>query len=225
MSDAADLLTGEEAPLLPSAQTTTEDATTAAITLSVGPDDELVKLESQLVEAERAKELAKRKAELVHRIAAAEADAAESAPTPGSASIGKAHHSPVPSAMPSSSILPEPEAEPATDDEAQAALKVQAAWRGKAGLKKAAEQEQATRTGSERIVAAKRTIRNRQIAVMLLVMLTTAVGTIAPTFIIGAVYGAVANGDGIDSAIALNIGLRLGTFLSFACYCQIEVFS
>ena len=56
------------------------------------------------------------------------------------------------------------------DNEAHAALKVQAAWRGKAGLKKAVEKEQAARTGSERIVAAKRTIRNKQIAIMVLVI-------------------------------------------------------
>jgi hypothetical protein len=98
-------------------------------------------------------------------------------------------------------------------------------WRGKAGQKKAAEQEEKSLAGTERIVVAKRTIRNSQMAATFLVMLTTAVTALAPNYIIGAVYGAVANGEGIDGALALNLGLRCGVFLACANYCQMEVFA
>jgi hypothetical protein len=113
----------------------------------------------------------------------------------------------------------------AAAEEAHAAAKMQAIWRGKAGLKKAAEQKQATLVGSERIVASKRAIRRSQIRVRLLVLLTTVVSTLLPTYLIGAVYGAVANGEGIDGGIALNIGLRVGLFFSLVKHLQIEVFA
>jgi hypothetical protein len=121
--------------------------------------------------------------------------------------------------------IPESEPSPVVDDEAQAALKVQAMWRGKTGLKKVAEQEESMRTGSERIVAAKRTIRNSQVAATLLVMLTTSVIILFPNFILGEAYGAVANGEGIDGVLPLNIGLRIGPMRGCINYCQIEVFS
>jgi hypothetical protein len=98
-------------------------------------------------------------------------------------------------------------------------------WRGKAGQKKAAEQEEKSMAGSERIVVAKRTIRNSQVAATFLVMLTTAMTAIGPTYICGAAYGAVANGEGIDGGIALNLGLRYAVFATCASYCQMEVFT
>jgi hypothetical protein len=98
-------------------------------------------------------------------------------------------------------------------------------WRGKAGQKKAAEQEEKSMAGSERIVAAKRTIRNSQMAATFLVMLTTAVTTLGPTYIIGAAYGAVADGEGIDGGIALNLAVRLAVYVICITHCQMRVFA
>jgi hypothetical protein len=56
-------------------------------------------------------------------------------------------------------------------------------------------------------------------------MLTTAVTALGPTYIFGAAYGAVANGEGIDGGIALSIGLRYGVYCACAIYCQMEVFA
>jgi hypothetical protein len=114
---------------------------------------------------------------------------------------------------------------PATHAEHQVVTKMQAIWRGKAGLKKAVEEEQASVAGSDRVVAAKRTIRKLQVAVMLLVMLTTAVGTLLPNYVLGAMFGAVANGDGFDGALTLNIGIRCGVFEGAAIYLQMELFA
>jgi hypothetical protein len=118
----------------------------------------------------------------------------------------------------------EPSPAPATDDEDQAVLKVQAMWRGKTGQKKAAEERHTTVVGSDRIVASKRTIRGRQAAVTLLVMLTTTVCTLLPNYLIGALYGAVENGDGIDGGIALNYGIRVGVFFALVSYMQMDTF-
>jgi hypothetical protein len=56
-------------------------------------------------------------------------------------------------------------------------------------------------------------------------MLTTALTALGPTYILGAAYGAVANGEGIDGALALSLGLRCAVFLGCANYCQMEVFA
>jgi hypothetical protein len=56
-------------------------------------------------------------------------------------------------------------------------------------------------------------------------MLTTVVGTLLPTYLIGAVYGAVANGEGVEGGIALNYGLRCGLCCSLLKHLQIEIFA
>jgi hypothetical protein len=56
-------------------------------------------------------------------------------------------------------------------------------------------------------------------------MFTTAMIALGPTYICGAVYGAVANGEGIDGGIALNLALRYAVFCACANYCQMEVFA
>jgi hypothetical protein len=225
----ADQLTIEQAPLLPAVQTNSANA--ASVThLEVAPDDEVRELEKRLAETQRAKELAMRKTELLSKIVAAEASTDVANPTIQSNSRAVEGHSPTPPTHPvkQHSLLldvPEPEPSPAVDEEAHAALKVQAMWRGKTGLKKAAEQEESTRTGSERIVVAKKTIRNSQVAATLLVMLTTSVIVLFPNFILGEAYGAVANGEGIDGVLPLNIGLRIGPMRGCINYCQIQVFA
>jgi hypothetical protein len=210
----------EQAPLLRAVGSTQLANTNAA------PDDEVWELEKQVVEAERAKELAKRKAELLQRLAAAEADS-EATPAQARAPIAKDEPG-TPPMQPRSSVLdaPEPESMSVADEktEAEAAAKVQAMWRGKAGQKQAAEQKEAVLDGSKRVVAAKRTIRNSQMAVMLLVMLTTAAGTLLPNFLVGAIFGAVTDGDGIDRVFATTFGFRLGIFTACSNYMQMELF-
>jgi hypothetical protein len=110
----------------------------------VVPDDEVRELEKQLAEMQHAKELAVRKTELLHRIAAAEADVAS---IPASAIVDKDHGliSLPPIAQPRSPTMDDAVHEPmseADDEEARAVLKVQAMWRGKTGQKKAVEQEE-----------------------------------------------------------------------------------
>ena len=191
---------------------------------NVAPDDEVRELEKQVAEAERAKELARRKAELLRRLAAAEADS-ETSPVQARASIAK-DEAGAPLMQPRSSVLdaPEPEPMPVADEEAKAAAKVQAMWRGKAGQKQAAEQKEAVLDGSKRVVAAKRTIRNSQTAVMLLVMLATAAGTLLPNFLIGGIFGAVTDGDGIDRVLGMSFGFRVGIFTACSNYMQMELF-
>jgi hypothetical protein len=224
--DATDPLANEGVPLLPIAKTK-EAATVpnAALTLpQIEPSDEVQALEKRLAETQT--ELAKSKAEILRQIAATEGEFATLVPM--GASFAKTDHSlDLSLEEPRSLVLDEAvqEPEPEGDEEAQAALKVQAMWRGKAGLKKAVEQEHAMKTGRERIVAAKRTIRNSQIAVTGLVMLTTAVSTLLPTYVIGAAYGAVANGEGIDGGISLNFGLRVAVFYGCVNHCQIGIFA
>ena len=121
--------------------------------------------------------------------------------------------------------MPEPEPAPTTDDEAQAAAKVQAMWRGKAGLKKAGEQKKNTLAGSQRILAAKRTIRHSQVAVTVLVMLTTATTTLLPNYLLGAAYGAVANGEGMERVLPMHIGLVCGIYLASVNFLSMEVFA
>jgi hypothetical protein len=125
------------------------------------------------------------------------------------------------------SAVPVTESAPAAtaEDEIQAAQKVQAMWRGKAGQKKAVEQRKTTLVGSKRIVVAKRTIRCLQVGVTLLVMLSTAVSTLLPTYVIGATYGATANGEGFDGGLGLNIGLRWFVYGSTSIFMQMELFA
>jgi hypothetical protein len=63
------------------------------------------------------------------------------------------------------------------------------------------------------------------VAATFLVMLTTAVSTLGPTYILGAAYGTVANGEGIDGVIAVNFALRLFVIAGCANHCQIQVFA
>jgi hypothetical protein len=185
----------------------------------------------------------KQKAELRRQIAAAQSNAdatpgaegdsasvASSIRRPSPALPSRARHSaqpdpePDPSPAPSAAVHAtehEPVAEPATAEESVAAAKVQALWRGKAGAKKAAEQQQAVQTGSARIVTAKRTIRKMQ----MLVMLSTSVTTLLPNYVIVALLGGVANGEGIDGGIALSFGLRFGFFEMAAIFMQMEIFA
>jgi hypothetical protein len=102
---------------------------------------------------------------------------------------------------------------------------VQAIWRGKSGQKKAAEENQAVQAGTERVMAAKWTIRKSQVATMLLVMLATAASSLLPNYVIGAAYGAVANGEGIDGVLALHIGICNGIFRVAVVYLNMELFA
>jgi hypothetical protein len=79
--------------------------------------------------------------------------------------------------------------------------------------------------GTERVMAAKRTIRKSQVATMLLVMLATAASSLLPNYVIGATYGAVANGEGIDGALGLHIGICMSVFRMTVLYLHMELFS
>jgi hypothetical protein len=109
-------------------------------------------------------------------------------------------------------------------EESGAAVMVQALWRRKSGLKKATAQKEATLDGKERVLIAKRATRNSQVSATLLVMLAVGVTTLLPNYIIGATYGAVADGEGIG-AIYTNIGIRYGVFEALAIFMQMELFS
>jgi hypothetical protein len=169
----------------------------------------VAQLEKQVAEARRTKELAKRKGELLRELEAAEADS-KATPVQTRALIAKDHVTTLALVPPRSSVLdaPEPEPMPAANDEAKTAAKVQTIWRGKARQNQATGQKETVLAGTERVLAAKRTIRNSQTAVMLLIMLTTAVGTLLPNFTLGGIFGAVADGEGIDRVLALDFGFR-----------------
>jgi hypothetical protein len=214
---AANRLAAEQVSLLPRA------GSAQRAKAPVTPDDEVIELEKQVAEVQRTKELAKRKADLLHKLAAAEADV--DAPNQARVSIGKDRGVALVPSHSSALGAVEPEPEPAMDEEAQAALKVQAMWRGKAGQKQAMEQAHESKAGSDRVVAAKRTIRISQVVTTLLVMLTTALGVLGPTYILGAAYGAVADGEGIDNALALSFATRHVPFQMCTNYCQMEVFA
>jgi hypothetical protein len=121
--------------------------------------------------------------------------------------------------------IAEPSPAPTDADQDQAALKVQAIWRGKSGQKKAVEKNQAVLAGTQRVMAAKRTIRKSQVATMLLVMLATAAGSQLPNYVFGAAYGALANGEGIDRAIGLHAGLLNCVFRATVVYLHMELFA
>ena len=84
---------------------------------------------------------------------------------------------------------------------------------------------EAALTSSERILAAKRTIRCSQLAVTLLVMLSTAVGTLLPNYLIGAAYGSIDSGEGVDRGLALNLACRLALFGATVVFMQMENFA
>jgi hypothetical protein len=248
--DVTEPLANEGAPLLLPTAKTKEGATAVALTLShmesCDEDDDAVAMHGDSIAAlTKRLEEERQKAELRRQIAAAQSDGGaklgaesessssslqqQSLALPFRAQISaEPHPEPDPSPALVAAICAtepdlEPVAKPATTEEA--AAKVQALWRGKAGAKKAAEQQHAVQTGSARIVAAKRTIRSMQMLVLLLVMLSTSVTTLLPNYVIGAILGGVANGEGIDGGISFSLGLRFGFFEMAAIFMQMEIFA
>eukprot|EP01050_Picozoa_sp_SAG11_P014731 SAG11_NODE_1845_length_4177_cov_2.602256_3_plen_489_part_00 len=85
--------------------------------------------------------------------------------------------------------------------------------------------EEKSQTDTERILVAKRTIRTSQMAVTALVMLGTCATTLLPNYLIGAAYGAVAEGEGIVGGISLNFAVRCGVFSSLVVVLQMELWA
>eukprot|EP01050_Picozoa_sp_SAG11_P049487 SAG11_NODE_27065_length_337_cov_1.058824_1_plen_109_part_01 len=61
-------------------------------------------------------------------------------------------------------------------------------------VSKMQEESKKSATDTERIMAAKRSVRNSQIAVTTLVMLSTIMITLLPNHLLGAAYGSTLNG-------------------------------
>eukprot|EP01050_Picozoa_sp_SAG11_P013610 SAG11_NODE_1602_length_4600_cov_1.859587_5_plen_811_part_00 len=84
-------------------------------------------------------------------------------------------------------------------------------------VSKMEEESKKSATDTERIVGAKSSVRNLQVAVTVLVMLSTILVTLVTNHLLGA--------TGFDDALSLSLGVRCGAFVAGIVFMQMELWS